>query len=116
MISTMSVVVGHPFAIILGFALTLSLASYTGADDSASPTSRIHSDIDIGPLTTIGSFATVFFLGRPFNAAIAFLLRVIKYSARLIPELETDGASEGGVDDRLPDYDLAVTNCLGLWR
>ena len=115
----MSVVVKYLFAIILGFALISSLASYISANDSALPASRVYSDIDIGPLTIVGFFAIAFFLGRPFGAAIAFLLRVIGYSARLIPELETetDGAScEGGVDDRLPDHDPAATNCLGLWR
>ena len=114
-----AVVVGRPSAAVLGFALTSSLASHTGADDSASPAGRAHSDIDIGPLTAVGSLATALFLGRPFGAAITLLLKMIGYSARLIPELETetDGASyKGDIDDQLPDYNLATTNCLGLWR
>ena len=102
---------------MLGFALTSSLASYTGADNSASPAGRAHSDIDIEPLTTIGSLAIALFLGRPFGAAITLLLRMIGYSAKLIPELETDKAScKDSVDDRLSDHDLVATNCLGLWR
>ena len=115
MISTMLVVVGRLFVVILRFALILLLASYTGVDDSASLVGCVYSDIDIGLLTIVGSFAIVLFLGRPFGAAIAFFLRVIGYSARLILELETDGASyKDGIDDRLSDYDLATTNCLGL--
>jgi hypothetical protein len=112
----MSVVIGHPSATILRSILTSSLVSYTGADNFISSANRAYSDIDIGPLTIIGSFAIVFFLGRPFDTAIAFLLKVIEYSTKLIPKLETDGASEDNVDDRLPDHDLATTNCLGLWR
>ena len=110
----MSIVVGHPFAAIFGSTLTLS---YIDADDSISPAGRAYSDIDIGPLTIVGSLAIALFLGRPFGAAIAFLLKVIGYSARLIPELETDEVSyEGGVDDRLSNHDPIATNCLGLWR
>jgi hypothetical protein len=104
---------------MLGFALILSLAFYTGADDSVSLVSRTYSDIDIRLLIIVGFFVTAFFLGWPFGVAIAFLLKVIGYSARLIPELETETDRvfyEGGVDDRLSDYDFVATNCLSLWR
>ena len=102
---------------MLRFALTLSLASYTGVDDFVLSAGRVYSDIDIGSLTIISFFAIALFLGRLFNAVIALFLRVIRYSVRLIPELETDEAScEGGVDDRLSDHDLITTNCLSLWQ
>jgi hypothetical protein len=108
----MSVVIGYPFAIILGSTLISSLAFYIDADDSILSAGRVYSDIDIRLLTTIGSLATAFFLGRLFGVVIAFFLRVIGYSVRLIPELETDRAScEDSVDDRLSDYDLVTTNC-----
>jgi hypothetical protein len=113
----MSAIVERPSAVVLEFALTSSLASYTGADDSTSPVDRAYSDIDIGLLTIVGSLATILFLGRPFGAAITLFLKMIGYSVRLILELETDEASyEDGVDDRLSDHDLATTNCLGLWQ
>ena len=113
----MSAIVGRPSTAILGFALTSLLASYIGTNDSISPVGRTYSDIDIRLLTTIGFFATTLFLSRPFDVAITFFLKVIGYSVRLIPELEIDEAScESGVDDWLPDHDLAATNCLGLWR
>ena len=115
----MSAVVRYPFAAILGSALISSLASHTGTDDFVLSVGRTYSDIDIRPLTTVGSLAIVFFLGRLFGVAIAFFLKVIGYSVRLIPELETetDGTSyKSGVDDRLLNHDLATTNCLGLWR
>jgi hypothetical protein len=95
------------------------LAFYIGADNSVLPIGRICSDIDIGPSIIVGSLVIVFFLGRLFDIAIAFLLKVIGYSVRLIPELETeiDRASyKDSVDDWLSDYDPIATNCLGLWR
>ena len=113
----MSVIVGHPSIVILGSTLISLLASYTNADDFISSVGRTYSDIDIRFLTIVGSFAIAFFLERLFDAAIAFLLRMIGYSTRLILELETDETSyEDGVDDQLSDYNLITTNCLDLWR
>jgi hypothetical protein len=91
------------------------LVFYIGVDNSTSPADRAYSDIDIGPLTTISSLAIVLFLGRLFGAAITLLLKVIGYSVRLIPELETDEASyKDSVDDLLSDHNPITTNCLNL--
>jgi hypothetical protein len=112
----MSVVVGRPFITMLRFVLISLLAFYIGADDFVLLVGRIYSDIDIGPLTIVGSFAIVLFLGRLFGVVIALLLKGIGYSVRLIPELETDRIFyEDGVDDQLSDHDFITTNYLNLW-